>query len=56
MLFSFGWQKKNLFYFHNKLKVKPDMLDDDLRYKIDYGSDSLILVSSEKIKKNIKSK
>jgi hypothetical protein len=49
-------EKKNLFYFHNRLKVKPDMLDDDLRYKIDYGSDSPILVSSEKIKKNIKSK
>jgi len=30
------------------------MLDDDLRYKKDYGSDSPILTSSEKLEKKVK--
>ena len=35
--------KKDLWYFHDRRKIKPDMLDDDLRYKIDYGSDKSFL-------------
>ena len=35
--------KKDLWYFHDRRKIKPDILDDDLRYKLDYGSDKLFL-------------
>jgi len=46
--------EKDLWYFHDRRKVKPDMLDDDLRYKRDYGSDRPILTSSEKLEKKVK--
>jgi len=44
---------KDLWYFHTG-KVNKGMLDDDLRYKRDYGSDSPILTSSKKLEKKVK--
>lgn len=43
--------EKNLWYFHTT-KINPDMLDDDLRFKRDYGSDSKLLDFSDKLKIN----
>ena len=45
---------KNLHYFHDKVRIKPDMLDDDLRFKRDYGSESKLLDFSDNF--NVKSK
>ena len=46
--------EKDLWYFIDRRKVKQDMLDDDLRYRRDYGSDRPILTSSEKLEKKVK--
>ena len=45
---------KQLYYFHDRRKVNPDMLDDDLRFKRDFGSDSPLLNFSDKIDKKVK--
>ncbi|MFH1211766.1 MAG: hypothetical protein V1659_02435 [Candidatus Woesearchaeota archaeon] len=42
--------EKDLWYFHTG-KVNEEMLDDDLRYKKNYGSDKPVLTSSEKLEK-----
>lgn len=44
--------EKDLWYFHTG-KVNKEMIDDDLRYKRNYGSDKPILTSSEKLEKKI---
>lgn len=42
---------KHLYYFHDRKKINPDMLDDDLRFKRDCGSDGSLLDFSGKPKK-----
>ena len=42
---------KHLHYFHDSRKINPDMLDDDLRFKRDYGSDGSLLDFSSKSKR-----
>ncbi len=39
------------YYFHDTRKIKPDMLDDDIRFKRDYGSDSHLLNDSRNLKR-----
>jgi len=39
------------YYFHDTRKIKPDMLDDDIRFKKNYGSESHILNVSRNLKR-----